>query len=1200
MEYKPLKPEFAEIRNTARFSVENPHIAWIFLFSVIAWGVYAYVKMPQAKDPRVPVRQAMIISPWPGQTPERVELLLTKKIEQRVSQNAAVSGVSSISRGDSSVVFVDVDEEGRVDVDKQFDDINLRLKSIDDLPDGAAPIQFFKDFGDTATLMLTVASPTADLRDLKRRTELIENAIRAARESTPSSHDGRPGEQWFSLVIVYPHGLDPGVIGRPVELLASELRSRAAVKELRVLRGQGFFAINGLSNDTDEQLTDGVRRFLADHLQADQIHPDASNPVLIRDPSELEPKLAEVILAKYSYRDLDDFTRQIENALKVLPMVSTINRSGVLGEQIVLNYSQSRLATHSTNPAELRTLLNARNTTVPGGTLDAGGLDVPVLPSGQFKRASEISDVIIGASSTGVPVYLRDLVELSREYESPPRFLNNFTRRDSSGNWITTRAITMSIQMRQGGQISQFGRDVTNKLAEVRSRLPADLVLARTSDQPRQVTENVDLFMRSLWEAVGLVVLVSLIGFWEWRSALLMALAIPITLAMTFGMMHALGVELQQVSIATLILALGLLIDDPVVAGDAIKRDLGEGYSPEIAAWLGPTKLAKAILFATITNIVAYLPFLALSGDVGKFIRTLPIVITCSLVASRIVSMTFIPLLARYLSRSKREPPLSERRRSGFPAFYYRVGGYVIEHRRALLVVSIIIPLFGLYILRTLPQQFFPKDLQDLSYVDVWTPPGTAISATRDTTELAEKVIVKTAELYRHQQNRPNFVLKSLTSFIGAGGPRFWFSASPESPQSNYAEIVIEVGDKHDTAPLALRLQNALSKDVPGAIIDVRQLETGKPIGVPVAIRISGEDEATLKGLAQDLKAIFRDTPRAVRVRDDWGESTVMASIDVESDRAAFTGLTNQDVAIVSLAALHGVPITTFREGDRQIPVVLRLRMEERSSLSDLSSLYVFSQRESRSVPLGAVAKLSYRLAPPEIRRYQQYRTVTVGAYPDGTALPSQVLNAALPRIREWQKTLPPGYFIEIAGEYREQVREFKKLAVLMGVSIFAIYLALVIQFRHAVKPIIVFAAIPYGLCGALLLLAIMKIPFGFMAFLGIASLIGVIVSHIIVLFDFIEDRQAHCDTLREALLDAGIIRLRPVLITVGATVIALFPLAYHGGPLWEPLCLAQIGGLLLATFVTLMLVPMLYSIFVLDLKIVKWAALPVHQHAEG
>jgi multidrug efflux pump len=205
-----------------------------------------------------------------------------------------------------------------------------------------------------------------------------------------------------------------------------------------------------------------------------------------------------------------------------------------------------------------------------------------------------------------------------------------------------------------------------------------------------------------------------------------------------------------------------------------------------------------------------------------------------------------------------------------------------------------------------------------------------------------------------------------------------------------------------------------------------------------------------------------------------------------------------------------------------------------------------------------------------------------------------------LPRIREWQKNLPPGYFIEIAGENREQVKEFKKLAVLMGVSIFAIYLALVIQFRHAVKPIIVFAAIPFGLVGGLLLLAIMRIPFGFMAFLGIASLIGVIVSHIIVLFDFIEDRQAHCDTLREALLDAGIIRLRPVLITVGATVIALFPLAYHGGPLWEPLCLAQIGGLLLATFVTLMLVPMLYSIFVLDLKIVKWAALPVHQHAEG
>src|SRR5581483_5947952 len=236
------------------------------------------------------------------------------------------------------------------------------------------------------------------------------------------------------------------------------------------------------------------------------------------------------------------------------------------------------------------------------------------------------------------------------------------------GSWRRARAITLAVQMRSGQKIGDFGEAVDAKLAEVRTQLPEDLVFARTSDQPRQVEENIHLFMGSLYEAVALVVLVSLIGFWEWRSALLMALSIPITLAMTFGMMYVLGIDLQQVSIASLIIALGLLVDDPVVAGDAIKRDLAAGHPPVVAAWWGPTKLAKAIMFATITNIVAYLPFLSLSGDSGTFMYSLPIVITCSLVASRIASMTFIPLLGYYLLKPKAEPTLEERRKSGFAA----------------------------------------------------------------------------------------------------------------------------------------------------------------------------------------------------------------------------------------------------------------------------------------------------------------------------------------------------------------------------------------------------------------------------------------------------------------------------------------------------------------------------------------------------
>jgi multidrug efflux pump subunit AcrB len=278
-----------------------------------------------------------------------------------------------------------------------------------------------------------------------------------------------------------------------------------------------------------------------------------------------------------------------------------------------------------------------------------------------------------------------------------------------------------------------------------------------------------------------------------------------------------------------------------------------------------------------------------------------------------------------------------------------------------------------------------------------------------------------------------------------------------------------------------------------------------------------------------------------------------------------------------------------LREGDKQIPVVVRMRMEERAQLGDVKNLYVYSQANGRRIPLQQVSSIDYQLETEKLRRRNQFRTITVSCMPEGDLLPSEVMKAARPQLQELEKALPPGYKMEIGGEEEQQVKSFKELVIVMCISVVTIFMALVFQFKHAIKPFIVFAAIPYGVVGALAVLWIMGAPFGFMAFLGIISLIGVIVSHIIVLFDFIEEKHAEGEPLIEALLDAGIMRLRPVLITVGATVIALFPLAAHGGPLWEPLCYAQIGGLCAATVVTLLMVPVIYSIFVMDLKLVKW-----------
>ncbi|HSB08795.1 MAG TPA: efflux RND transporter permease subunit [Blastocatellia bacterium] len=1176
-----------KVHNTARFFVEVRHISWVLLIGVLLWGVFAYFSMPQRKDPEIAVRQAVAITSWPGASAEKIEQLVTKKVEEAMAANAVVTKIESISRTNVSVVYLELDENSnQSERSKQLDDVAFRLDSIQDLPDGAGPINFIRDFGDVAALMLTVASPKASSTDIALRASAVQRAIQECRAQA-SDKGSR-----FTIVVNFPQSVGERVAHLGLDAFADFTREKGFARDIRLIEGPGFLGLDGASSDDDPTLLGYLHEFLSDRMQSSALHPDRWEPAIIRDPNDTQSRIALVAGDRYSYSDLDQFTDLIAKTLKTVPQVSKVERKGLLDEKVYLIYSQERLASYGLTPAQLPNILKARNITIPGGQIDVQGKNLTIDPSGEFKSEQEIGDVVLTFSKSGAPVYLRDLFDISRGYDSPARYLNFYDWRDDKGEWQRTRAVTLSVQMRSGEIIGEFGKAVDAALAGLKSQLPDDLTMARTSDQPRQVEESVDLFMVSLYEAIMLVVLVSLVGFWEWRSALLMALAIPITLAMTFGMMHLLKIDLQQISIATLIIALGLLVDDPVVAGDAIKRELGSGHPPLIASWLGPTKLASAIMFATITNIVAYLPFLTLGGDTGAFIYSMPVVIGCSLVASRLASMTFLPLLGYYMIKPKPELPAHERRKKGFAAWYYRVGTAAINHRWKVLGGSLAFLALGGFFMSQLKTQFFPKDLSYLSFVDVWLPEDAPLEATNNAAKHAESVIRETMRDYgehHREEGKSREVLRSLTTFVGGGGPRFWFSVSPELQQLNYAQIIIEVNDKHETGHLIDSLQEALSAQVPEARIDVRQLESGKAVGLPVAIRISGDDAATLRAKAQQVMSIFTSIPKAARPREDWGDESFSVKLQTDTDRANLAGITNLDVAAASATALSGYPLTNLREGDKQIPVVAQLRMEERARLDDINNLYVYSSTGTQRVPLKQISTVSYQMQTEKMRRRNQFRTITVSCTPAAGSLASEVMAAARPQLDEFARALPPGYKMEIGGEEESQIEGFTDLTVVLGISVAAIFLTLVIQFRSAVKPVIVFAAVPYGAVGALAVLWLMGSPFGFMAFLGIVSLVGVIVSHIIVLFDFIEEKHAEGEPLKEALLDAGIMRLRPVLITVGATVIALFPLAMHGGPLWEPMCYAQIGGLTAATFITLLLVPVIYSIFVLDLKLIKW-----------
>ncbi|MDP3427797.1 MAG: efflux RND transporter permease subunit, partial [Humidesulfovibrio sp.] len=1114
-----------EKHNTARFFVENRQIALVLLVAIFIWGAVSYFRMPQRKDPDIPMRVAAVTCSWPGAAADKVEDLVTRRLEERIAENDKVDRIESTTRTGLAVVIIKLHDEVKNPGDV-FDDLNLKLNAVRGLPDGAGPVNFIKDFGDPTTLMLTVASPLEGEVELSLRARQVQQGIVDLRglsqadsqaNSQADSQANAPAnvqtsvqtniqanstsgaEGRATLVEVLPASVTEQSVRRKVELFARFLADKGLGRDVRTSFAPGLALLDVRTDNTDAELLAAVHGFVAERLRASEFHPDAWPVAIVRDPAKAAEALAQVAGSRYGFSDLENYTDEIMRTLQALPGVSRVTRWGVRDEAVYLNYSQERLAAYGIGPLQIKSVLGERNTRQGGGVVEAAGKSMLVDPSGEIVSEDELGGVTVGRVKNGALAYLRDMVDIERGYLSPPAKRHYHVVRDARGNWARMPAITLAITMKSGEQIGAFSKVVDATLESLKARLPADLIFSRTSDQPQQVEDKVDLFMTSLYEAIILVVLVSFVGFREWRSALLMALSIPITLAMTFGMMNLLGIDIQQISIAALILALGLLVDDPVVANDAIKLELRAGKSFDVAAWLGPTKLAKAIMYATITNIVAYLPYLMLSGDKGRFLYSLPVVIGCSLVASRIVSMTFIPFIAQYLLRPGKNAgkSVADLRTQGLTGRYYRLASSLIEHRWKALGVSLVIVLVAFVMKAQLKDQFFPYDLSHLAYVDIWLPEDASVLASDQAARKADVVIAQAAAQYalEHPKNggKDRKVIKSMTVFIGAGGPRFWFSVTPELGQPNYAQILLEINDVQDTEGFMDYLQPRLTAALPGVRASARRLESGPPVGIPVQLRLSGDDIPTLRAQAEKLKGILRDRPDTDRVQDNWGAEIFRAHLSIDPDKAALAGVTNQDVARSSAAGMNGFLVTSMRQGRIEVPVYARLRMEERAGMEDIKNLYVSSADGAAKVPLGQISTVSWGLETEKIARRNHFRTITVSCFTAPGVLTSEVIQAIKPQFDAFTAQLPPGYRVEIGGEYEEQTKGFGEMAMVMGVSILSIYLALLFQFKNAVKPLIVFAAVPYGMSGAFGALFIAGAPFGFMAYLGIVSLMGVI-----------------------------------------------------------------------------------------------------------
>jgi multidrug efflux pump subunit AcrB len=1179
--------------NLARVFAEKPQIGWVAMVAVLLWGGVSYVKMPQRKDPEIKIKTAVVSTVWPGASAEDVEQLVTRPIEQIAGQVAHVDVLTSTSRAGRSTVFVTLEDSVRPgNVDPVWEDLRARLDMLKGLPATAQRPLLNSHFGDTATVVFSLASPTADPVEVSLRAEVLRRALqpRRALAAEPAARQ--------STIIIFPDGVEPSRAAAAAAQYAAQGRASGALEDASVLTGARFVAVDFTPRD-EARLVALDAAFLRDVAGPDQPHPDVWGPVRVGALSTLEERLRAVAPDKYSYRELEEAARLARDELARVEGVGRVELFGVVPERASLLFSQERLAALGINPRQIAAALKSRNAALPGGTLNTGQQLLLVDPGASYADAREILDTVVANTPDGKPVVVRDVAEVRRTYD-PAAERSWLVWRGPGGDWRRTRSVAVAVQARAGVQVTQLGVALDAALGDLAGRLPADLEVVHSTDQPELVREKISEFMRSLVEAVLIVIAIALI-FMERRSAVLVAASIPLTLAMTFGLMRLLGIDLQQVSIASLIIALGLLVDDPVVASDAINRELAHGVPRVRAAWQGPTKLARAILFATITNVVAFAPLLLIEGSMGEFIYSLPVVVTAALFSSRIVSMTFMPLLGRYLLRGQKgyEAALDGGGRAAELARQYNaLTTWMLDHKKVSFAGFAVFLMLGLAPVVLVKTHFFPEESMNRFYVHVRLPEGSDLRATQRVADEARALLLE----------KEGGQLERLTLFVGDGGPRWWSNVAPEPRNAAYALMIVHTRDDRQTRALIRRTQDLLTGSIAGARFEAFYLSSGAPATIPVEVRLSGPDIATLKTLAEQVRLVLRALPTTGDVTDDWGAESPSLKVRVDDVRANRAGVTREDVASASMLALSGQTVTQLRDEDRLIDVNLRLRPSERTNAASLRALSVWSARTNRPVPLEQVGVVQLDHQPQKIVRYRQERTITVGALPRPGELPSVLFNEARQRLAKLE--LPPGYRLGYGGEFEQQSRAFGHVRIALVVSVLLIFLVLVWQFESVFKPMIVFAAIPFGLVGAVLGLVVTNTRFGFMAFLGVASLVGVIVSHIIVLFDFIEESREHGVPLHRAVIDAGLVRLRPVLVTVLATVGGLVPLALEGGPKWQQLVYVQIGGLLLATLVTKGVVPLLYVVMVEELKWIRWeptrdadgtpAVPPVVHAAEG
>jgi multidrug efflux pump subunit AcrB/outer membrane protein TolC len=898
-------------------------------------------------------------------------------------------------------------------------------------------------------------------------------------------------------------------------------------------------------------------------LKAQELPAGVLGPMVDSDFGDTVAVLIAVHGGSYGYRELKDYARTVEDGVRTLPMVSKIHRIGDQPEAIEVDSTNAQLSQYGVTPFQVMQALQGRNTIEYAGRVSDGNNKVPIQSGGRLHSEDDIRQLMVDVSrTTGQPVYIRDLANVHRTYKDP----DNYVRMNGDPT------ILLSVEMHEGNNIDDLGKDLHAKLASIQAGLPPDVKLDLVANQPKMVHERVQDFMREFGIAIIAVILVTIILL-PLRVALVAAIAIPTSIAMTFSALQLFHVEIQQVSIAALIIVLGMVVDNAIVIVDNYIELLDHGVPLEEAAERSASEMAVPVLAATFAIIAAFAPMLLLSGAVGEFIRALPVTVALSLTISFLVAMFLTPMMSKCFIRTglqteghessdkPKKPSLLDYMQKGYNVLI----GWAMQHKKRTLVGTVLAFVAGLGLLAIVPQHLFPMAEREQFIIDVWRPEGTKIESTDETVRRIEAVLA-------HEP-----VVKEYASYLGSSFPRFYYNVNPQIPATNYAQILVNTNDVKKTPDLVERLRHSLRDTAPEAAVLVKECQQGDSMESPVEVRISGPDAATLESIGNNVQDVLRHTPGATYINTDWHEEVLEAGVHVREEVANRLGLSNQMISQELAAGFEGLPATTAWEGDRNLDVLLRLDPVQRDNFRTVKDMYVTSPVTGARVPVDAVATLTPEWQPGRIVRRNGVRTLTVRAFPTHGQLASNILKQARKQVDAMP--LPPGYKIAYGGESELQEETFGEMKIVLAAAIMLIFLILLIQFRTLEDPLIVMTALPLAVPGAALGLFLTHNTFGFTAFIGLVSVGGLVVRNAIILVDYIHQRMKDGVPLDQAALEAGERRLRPIFLTSMAAAVGVVPMIISGSSMWSPMASVIAFGLVGSMVFTLVAIPVLFVV---------------------